>query len=361
LQHLPDSGALDAVPATVKKTLTPRFAFVANNTDDTVSSYRIDKATGALTPLETISSFAPLSNPIDLAVHPNGRFLFVANFFASTVSAFAIDPGTGLATQVAGSPFAGTGNPWAIAIDPTGAFLYTANINGDSISAYTIDADTGVLTPLGASPYDIGIDSEPNSLLVHPDGKLLYATRQDGTISVFAIDPATGALAETANSPFPAGTKPQGLAVVPVACGEQLYAPESFDNYVLAFHRNVISGDLAPLGTPTFLSGTNPGAIAADPTGKFLYVASGDSKIYAYAIGGDGRLTETLNSPFPGSSQLLSIAMDPRGRFVYVANQGGGVSAFTRDEATGDLTEVTGSPFATGGTPFSVVILSYLQ
>jgi DNA-binding beta-propeller fold protein YncE len=55
------------------------------------------------------------------------------------------------------------------------------------------------------------------------------------------------------------------------------------------------------------------------------------------------------------------MAADLSGKFVYVANQGDGVTAYRLDLASGSLTAVTGSPFAAGTAPISVTTTAKIQ
>lgn len=93
--------------------------------------------------------------------------------------------------------------------------------------------------------------------------------------------------------------------------------------------------------------------VAIDPQGRFAYVGNytgeltGNS-IYVYAIDKTtGAFSPVTGSPFPVSGTADAIAPDPSGHFIYVtAGTAGGVQAFAVD-ASGALTSVTGSPFAT--------------
>jgi 6-phosphogluconolactonase len=51
--------------------------------------------------------------------------------------------------------------------------------------------------------------------------------------------------------------------------------------------------------------------------------------------------------------------VDPRGKFVYVTNAdiaAGSVLGYTIEKATGALTPIAGSPFASGFNPLSVAV-----
>jgi hypothetical protein len=76
------------------------FAYVANSGDGTVSAYKIDSTTGALS---MVGSFQAGSDPTSVAVDPSGKFAYVANFNDDTVSAYTINSTTGALSQLSGT------------------------------------------------------------------------------------------------------------------------------------------------------------------------------------------------------------------------------------------------------------------
>src|SRR3972149_11105466 len=72
-------------------------------------------------------------------------------------------------------------------------------------------------------------------------------------------------------------------------------------------------------------------------TSRFAYVANGGSQdVSAYSINAmTGELTEVTGSPFRAGVGPYWVAIDPAAKFVYVANQNSGdVSAFAIDPTT---------------------------
>lgn len=191
-----------------------RFLYVTVNkvtppVETFVRSFRIDAASGSLTP---VGSQVPTGvAPVSVAVEPRGRFVYVAaGQNSGTVWAYAIDPATGGLTGVPGSPFAAGDGPATLAIDPTGRFLYVTNNFGSSISGFAIDGTTGALAPLPGSPYGTVF---PSGLAIDPSGRFLYTTGND-TVRAFGIDRTTGTLAPV-GSPRPTGRNPISVAVHP--------------------------------------------------------------------------------------------------------------------------------------------------
>lgn len=100
---------------------------------------------------------------------------------------------------------------------------------------------------------------------------------------------------------------------------------------------------------------------AADAQNGFVYTNNDRifriNSVSAYAINADGSLTQIAGSPFltnangsgSGYAGSKRIAISPDNAFLFVANGGGkSISVFSIDAASGFLTLVTGSPFATG-------------
>jgi DNA-binding beta-propeller fold protein YncE len=99
---------------------------VANFFDGTVSGYRIDGKTGALTPLKE-SPFPTVGSPRLLAVDSKAEFIYVASLIGNTVSGYRIDQKSGALTQVTGSPFLTGRQPETFVASPTGKFAYVTN------------------------------------------------------------------------------------------------------------------------------------------------------------------------------------------------------------------------------------------
>src|SRR5438445_382097 len=97
------------------------------------------------------------------------KFAYVANNTGNNVSAYTIDATTGALTPISGSPFAAGLAPHGVAVDPSGKFAYVTNGNGNNVSAYTIAATIGALTPVSGSPFAAG--SVPRGVAVAPSGK----------------------------------------------------------------------------------------------------------------------------------------------------------------------------------------------
>jgi 6-phosphogluconolactonase (cycloisomerase 2 family) len=119
--------------------------------------YRIDPATGAVTPEQAlvVGNGDSLS---DLAVDPTGRYLYAARFLGG-ILAYSIDPSTGRLSPIPGSPFAaGTGTA-SVVVDSTGQFVYATNASYPTDPAqsyvwgYRIDPASGALVLISGFPF----------------------------------------------------------------------------------------------------------------------------------------------------------------------------------------------------------------
>src|SRR5260370_24693086 len=115
------------------------------------------------------------------------RFAYVANNQDDTVSILVI---RGYRLQAVGYVYTGSGsNPRAVVVTPSQAFLYVAEGNV-GIAGYAINNINGGLTPIPGSPFLTG---SMFSVAMHPNGKFLVGIRGSG-VRVYAIDPSSGSL-----------------------------------------------------------------------------------------------------------------------------------------------------------------------
>ena len=147
----------------------PRFAYVANPRDNTVSFYTVNAATGQL---RHNGYIAAGTYPISVTVDPAGKFAYVVNQTSNTVSAYTINASTGALTAVTGSPFATGTSPQSVTVDPLGKFAYVATF-GSGVSAYTINA-TGALSVIAT----VTAGTNPVSVTVDPSGKFAYVVNR---------------------------------------------------------------------------------------------------------------------------------------------------------------------------------------
>jgi YVTN family beta-propeller protein len=280
-------------PSAIASDIAGRFAYASNSSSNNVSAYTINGSTGALSqvsgspfPLES-SSFGPESITVD----PSGRFVYVADTGSSTLSTYRINTSSGALTLLSNSPVL-SNDPAAVSVDPTGRFTYVANATPtNSVSAFSIDPVTGALTAIGAP---VAAGSSPNSVAVDPTGRFVYVANvgiASYNISAYRVDSLTGGLTPISGSPFAAGSAPFSITVDPF--GEFVYVANQSSQTVTPYTINASTGVLT--AGSTILTELNPQSITVDPSGHYVYVANwGANSVSGYAINANtGALTST--------------------------------------------------------------------
>lgn len=288
---------------------------------------------------------------------PSGTTLTSGNFYilnapttaANTVSGYYINAGT--LTALSGSPYAVNGLAYSMAVSPSGDLLYVASTNG--IYLYTIDSSTGALTQGAVVSQDI----QAKAIAMDPTGKWLLDASDLGSIS--AIPVTSSGVLNTAISvqtlPM-AGASVQQMAISPsgaliaVALG-------STGTQVFSFN----AGNAAPLS-----AGSNPlgvvnssgaaVAVAFDPQSRLLY--TGETSVFpnsssspggmrAFAVSSTS-LTEISGSPYAsGGTGPHALLAEATGNYVYIANWAG--------TSTGSI---SGFSVAASGTTYVLTALS---
>lgn len=296
------------------------------------------------------------SNAARLTINPFvGRFAYVTNEADNTISIYTINAASG---QLRHRGYAQTGTgPKSVAVDASGKFAYVVNATSNNVSAYAIDAGTGSLSPVAGSPFATGV--APQAVTVDPKGRFAYVTNMaagsGGSVSAFTIDAATGALAAVAGSPFASGVNPYSVAAEP--SGKYLYVANGGGS-VSAYAIHNATGALTSVAGSPFVSGNGTYFVTVDPSGRFVYAANGGGgTISAFTINPVNGVLTSAGSTRVAATGLRNLAIDPFGKFMYAANvNGDNVFAFTIAPTTGALTAVTGSPFVAGRAPWSVAV-----
>ncbi|WP_328420252.1 lactonase family protein [Streptomyces sp. NBC_00443] len=168
---------------------------------DTVYSYRLDQKAGTLTEV-TRARTEPGAGPRHLTFHPGGRYAYLANEVDNTVAVCAYDPGTGRLSIGAGQSTgtgSGTSYPAQLVVTRNGRYAYLANRGHNSLARYAVEADGARLRLLDTVPVS---GDFPRQIALSPDGTLLFtANQRSSTVSVFHVDEDSGEL-KLAGEPF---------------------------------------------------------------------------------------------------------------------------------------------------------------
>ena len=181
-----------------------KFVYACDLGLDQVLIYRLDAEKGGLTPATPPhATVPPGSGPRHLAFHPDGGYAYVLSEMASTISVFKHDADTGALTAIQNvstlpANFKGNTSTAEIFAHPNGRFVYASNRGHDSIAAFSVDEQSGKLKPIGHTSTG---GKTPRNFAIDPSGMWLIAANQDtNNFIVLKIDPATGALKATGQS-----------------------------------------------------------------------------------------------------------------------------------------------------------------
>jgi 6-phosphogluconolactonase len=290
-----------------------------------------------------------------------GDYLYVGNGHDTFIAGFGLNS-SGALSVLSGSPYNNGVAAQSLAVTPANTFLYAGTTNG--IYAYGINSN-GSITVLNSGSAvaqdmvatQMQVDSTGNYLLASGIGTSIGAQ----AIGIYTINTSTGLLTAVGGSPIALYTGNGSTPVVAPPTG-LLITPNNSYVYVSLGSLGV---QILTLGTGGALAAGNPPSVllpistsvspsdrglASDPLSAFLFVAEINTGLRVLSIGTGGSLKEVSGSPYAVGTGPIGVLLDTTGSYVYVANQGSNnISGFTLTAASGKLTAIAGSPFASGG------------
>ena len=297
-----------------------------------------------------------------------GDYLYVGNSFNTFIAGFSVNSSGGLSV-LNNSPYNNGVAAQSLVVTPANTFLYAGTTNG--IYEYLINSDGSITVQNSGNAVaqdmvatQMQVDSTGGYLLASGVGTSIGAQ----AIGIYAINATTGLLTAVNGSPVPLYTG-NGTTPVVVTPTGMLITPNNSIVYVSLGSLGVqvltlgTGGALSPGGAATILppisTSTSPQdvGLASDPLSAFLFVAEINTGLRVLSIGTGGSLKEVSGSPYAVGTGPTGVILDTTGSYVYVANKGSNnISAFTLTAASGKLTAIAGSPFASGGqVPIALV------
>jgi DNA-binding beta-propeller fold protein YncE len=367
--------------------------YVASFKSDSIAIFSRDRQTGRLTQPRgeggCVSARAQsgctegwgLDGPNSLLVSPDGRFVSATSLSSSTVTTYRRNADTGALTQLAGSrgcisgavlpgcvAALGLNGPDVIASSPDGQNVYVGSFPGSSLTVFQRNFKNGQLTQLAGTEGCVTAVAVPGcstalamtaieGLTVSSDGASVFAAAA-GSNSVLAFnrDPVDGSLEQVgggfgcvtaaAVSGCTTGRQVTGANEVVVSPDDtDVYSTSLISQAITSFSRSVTNGGISQLsgalGCTVWLgaSGCFPARGLRSPEGMAFSPDGLNAYVSAYGTGGlavFNRLPSTgglvqKKSPWGcvassstescGSARGLggtgAVAVSPNGRFVY--------------------------------------------
>ncbi|MSP14277.1 MAG: lactonase family protein [Chloroflexi bacterium] len=299
-----------------------------------IHAYTFDSATGALA---ARCSFAGVTKPTFLVVHPNGRWLYAASETSpqndnlpGSVWAFRFEREP-WAIQPLNQQPAGGDVTCHLEIDATGRWVLVSNYGTGSVSVMPIlpDGSLGALTDFWqhqghsvdaqrqGGPHAHSASFVPGSRFV------IVADLGLDELIVYRFDPATGKLGAHTHVDTRPGAGPRHIAFHPHH--PMVYVGNEMDSTVGVYDIDVTQGTLHERQTlDTLPPGAPPNAVAdihVSPSGDRVYVSNrGHNSIAVFSVAADGQLAGRV-TPSCGGKWPRNFALAPGGRFMLVANQ----------------------------------------
>jgi 6-phosphogluconolactonase len=130
-----------------------RFVYTINELSSTITVLSWDGKAGRLAPFQTVSTlpagFQGENDTAEIVVSADGRFVYGSNRGHDSLAVFRVDAATGRLSP-AGDVSSGGKTPRSFAIDPTGRWLLAANKDSGTIVVFRLDPTSGLPSPVGA-------------------------------------------------------------------------------------------------------------------------------------------------------------------------------------------------------------------
>ena len=298
-----------------------------------IYAFTFDDATGELT---RHGSFAGITNPSFLVMHPNGRWLYAV----SETSQQDGTPGEVWALRCIRESWSiepinhrasGGDAPCHLEIDATGRWLLVSNYSSGTVGVLPIleDGSLGEMSDLiqhhGSGP-NAGRQEGPHahSATFTPDQRFaIVADLGIDALLVYAFDPVAGRLREHTRTATRPGAGPRHMAFHPN--GKHVFVANELDSTVAVYSYDAAGGELHEEQIVDTLPPNAPENTVADihvsSAGDRVYVSNrGHESIAIFQVGADGQLTQVAIRSCGGRwPRNFAISLD--GGFLLVANQ----------------------------------------
>ena len=281
--------------------------FLCFRSTQQLQSLRVDKSSGALTPISTVSIN---SGPPYIKTDNSDRFLLAAYYGAGAVSVNGINPDGSLSEQ--SLQWIDTEeHSHSIQLDRSNRFAFVPHTcPANAIYQFCFDESTGTLTANDPPKVQPETEEGPRHFVFHPTLDILYSVNEDGnTVSAHHFDTDKGTLSSfqvisTLPADWEGESKTAEIRITPD--GRYLYASNR-GHESLAIFEVAADGTLTASGhQPT---DPTPRFFGMDPTGKFLISAGQQTAhIVSYRIDqSSGQLEQLQRLPVGPSAAWMEF------------------------------------------------------
>lgn len=313
-------------PAGIAITPDNRFAYVANNNNDSIPGGDtvsvLDLADNTV--LTTIAD-ASFNEPYTITINAAGTRAYVTNSNGATITIIDIATNTVIGT------ITGFDGPSGMVISPDGTTAYVNNYGGPiagSGNGTTVNV-VNITTNMITGTITVGL--APAALAITPDGAFVYVVNyvdgNSGTGTMSIIQTSNNTVIETIpgfSGPFDIVITPNGRYAYVTNFGSNNFSPIGTSVSVI----NVKNNTIVP---PPIQLGVQPSGIALTPNGRFAYVTNYNTLYlgpnFTDLTAGQGIInvinTETnkvLCSTITVGASPANIAISPDGGRAYVSN-----------------------------------------
>jgi DNA-binding beta-propeller fold protein YncE len=340
-------AALGAAPAPVNRQPVSALGSVVQLPGS--SGCLVDRswAGGRCSRVRALRGPAPFLGSQALAISPDGRDVYVASSRSHAIAVFTRDSRTGALSQGSGTAgcvalagasgcarAVGLAVPNSVVVSPDGRNVYATSVGSNAVVSFGRNRLTGALTQLtggagcianAATPGCVtgrALDG-PDAITVSPDGENVYVAAFIGSsVAVLTRDPSTGALTQPSDSSGCLVKTPTAGCTTGLALGD----PEGVT--------------VSPDGANVYVAA--PGSNAVD-----TFARDSSTGALTQPTDGTGCIVETALAGCTTGIQLAgadAVTVSPDGADVYVTSAlSNSLTTYTRSSTTGQLTQLTGT------------------
>lgn len=314
------------------------FVYVSLAAEQKINVYRLDTATGGLTP---VGSIAVESAPGSLAIDPMQKVLFASLRTNSKLASFAIDSDTGKLKHLSTIALPKGENAASVGTDRTGRWLLSASYMGGTVVVHRIKEDGTIETP--------AIQTEKTAKTAHcitisRDNRFVFVPHvTPNAVFQFRFDAETGKLTRVGEAKGgTAKAGPRHLALHPTK--NLAFASDESGSSITAYRLD--AEGLTPMQTVStlpddFKANNTTAEVKVHPKGKFVWVSNrGHESLAGFAIDAEtGKLRAIGHTPTETTPRSFDV--EPDGQFAFGAGEGSGkLAVFRVNIETGQLTRL---------------------